>query len=278
MLKQAVQQVLPERFLNRCVDIVDRVSLGKIAHRPFDAESLRSLTTQELSRIFSDPEITAAWSEDHARISKVIGSGEINGGVNPGDRRAIYSLIMALKPANVLEIGTHIGMSTIYIATALKRLNEGGEITTVDIIDVNHPEDGSWKKCGMDKPPASIANELAVRDRVHFHTGPCQSFMETTNSKFDFIFLDGDHRAGAVYQELSLALNILGRDGVILLHDYYPEAKPLSANSLTLGGPYYALLRVHKENPALKAFPLGALPWPTNQGTNMTSLALVVSA
>jgi predicted O-methyltransferase YrrM len=53
---------------------------------------------------------------------------------------------MALNPRKVLEVGTHIGASTIYIAAALKRLNEGGKLTTVDIIDVNHPEQGSWKK------------------------------------------------------------------------------------------------------------------------------------
>ena len=46
------------------------------------------------------------------------------GGVNPGDRQAVYYLIMALKPQNVLEVGTHIGASMPHIARALKRLNQ----------------------------------------------------------------------------------------------------------------------------------------------------------
>ena len=62
---------------------------------------------------------------------------------------------------------------------------------------------------------------------------------------------------------------------VILLHDFYPEAKPLYPDNNTISGPYLAMERVKKENPNITVTPLGDLPWPTKQGVNMTSLAIV---
>ena len=40
-------------------------------------------------------------------------------------------------------------------------------------------------------------------------------------------------------------------------------------------GPFQALSRIGRENAAIKVCPLGALPWPTKQGSHLTSLALV---
>jgi predicted O-methyltransferase YrrM len=278
MIKQTAKANLPTPVLNALKRCWGRLELGKVPKKRFDAGNLRSLASRELSRIFSDPVITVAWGEDHATIAGLFGDGDYFGGVNPGDRRALYFLIMALKPRNVLEVGTHIGASTIYTAAALKRLNEGGKLTTVDIIDVNHPEQGSWKKVAMSKSPADFALEFGLLDRIRFHTSSSLEFMRATDQRFDFIFLDGDHAARTVYEEVSSALPLLHKGSLILLHDYYPDAKPLFPHSAPIVGPFHALRRVHKENPVIEVVQLGELPWPTKQGTNMTSLALVAKS
>ncbi|HEY7986876.1 MAG TPA: class I SAM-dependent methyltransferase [Methylophilaceae bacterium] len=278
IIKQAAKAILPTPFLNRCVNTVGQLQLQRVPTKRFDAGNLRSLASPEFSHIFHDPVVIAAWEEDDAAIADLFGGGDYSGGLNPGDRRALYFLIMALKPRNVLEVGTHIGASTIYIAAALKRLNQGAKLTTVDITDVNHPEQGAWKKVGMSKSPASFAAEFGLLDRIQFHTGPSLEFMRVTDQQFDFIFLDGDHAARTVYEELCLALPLLRKGSLILLHDYYPDAKPLYPHSATIGGPFHALRRIHKENPLIEVLPLGELPWPTKQGMNVTSLALVVKS
>ena len=275
-LKQAIAAILPQPVLNQCQELVDRLRLEKVPQKRFDAGNLRSLASLDLSRFFADPEIVAAWEEDHATISGLYHDKGLLGGVNLGDRRAIYFLIMALKPRNVMEVGTHIGASSIFIAAALMRLNEGRKLTTVDISDVNHPEYGPWRKTGMSKSPANCARELGLRDQIHFHTGRSQEFMKATDQRFDLIFLDGDHRSTAVYEELSAALPLLNGNGVILLHDYYPNARPLFSDGVTIGGPFRAMMRVHNENSVIEVLPLGVLPWPTKLGTNITSLALIV--
>jgi hypothetical protein len=40
-------------------------------------------------------------------------------------------------------------------------------------------------------------------------------------------------------------------------------------------GPFQAIERLRAEGAPLKVLPLGALPWPTKLGSNMTSLALL---
>ena len=63
------------------------------------------------------------------------------GGVNLGDRRTIFYLVNRFKHESVLEIGTHIGASTLHIASALYRnqldFKVPANLTTLDIRDVN---------------------------------------------------------------------------------------------------------------------------------------------
>jgi len=228
-----------------------------------------------LSGIFSDEIIAPAWEKDHANVKELYGSDDKMGGVNPGDRRALYYLIMALKPNNILEVGTHIGASTLYIARALKRLGEDGKVSSVDIIDVNDPMRGAWKSGGLSCSPKEFAEQLQCVDRITFYEKDSLQFMQATKQRYDLIFLDGDHRARTVYQEVSSALPLLSPNGVLLLHDYYPAGKPLFPDNGIVAGPFYALNRIQKENPGIKVLPLGALPWPTKQGTTITTLAIV---
>lgn len=276
MLKQTVKAVLPESVTHQYFELRGKIRLQKVPIRTFDTRNLRSLSSVDLSRGFSDPEISKAWDEDHRAISALYREGELNMGVNPGDRRAIYSLVMSLRPQRVLEIGTHIGTSAIYIAAALRRLQEGGTLTTIDIFDVNDPRQGAWQKVGLPKSPAECAKDLGLSEQIELHRGLSQDYMKTTRERYDLIFLDGDHDAWAVYEELSLALPLLRKNGAILLHDFYPDGKPIRANGSAIGGPFRALARAQKEDPAIQVLPLGTLPWQTQQGSNTTTLALVL--
>jgi predicted O-methyltransferase YrrM len=90
------------------------------------------------------------------------------------------------------------------------------------------------EKIGMSKSPANFAAEFGLLGRIRFHTGPSLEFMRVTDQRFNFIFLDGDHGAKAVYEELGSALPLLDEGSLILLHDYYPDAKPPYPHSATL--------------------------------------------
>jgi predicted O-methyltransferase YrrM len=277
-VKQLIKAIVPRTVLSSAIETRDWLRLVALPRHSFHSSNLRPAQALPLADIFGNQDIGIAWEKDHRAIKNLYGDEDMEGGVNPGDRRALYYMIMALKPRNVLEVGTHIGASTLHIARALRRLNLNGQMTSVDIVDVNDPERGAWKQLGLPKSPQDFASQLECLDLIDFRTGVCLDFMHTTRLRYDFVFLDGDHTARAVYQEVSAALPLLEIGGVVLLHDYYPGALPLYPDNATISGPFRALERIRKENPALGVLPLGDLPWPTKQGKKTTSLALVVRA
>jgi predicted O-methyltransferase YrrM len=224
-----------------------------------------------LRGIFSNEDIIDHWSRAHSNISVHLDADKY-GGVNPGDRRAIYYLIQALRPQRVLEIGTHIGASTAYISHALER---GARLTTVDIADVN-ATNGPWRQLGLELSPAAVIDSLALPATVEFMTSSSLDYLRHSDEKFNFIFLDGDHASNTVYKEVSVALENLDEDGVILLHDYYPDRRALFPDGKVLYGPCLAMERISREQPDIRVVPLAQLPWTTRRGSHNTSLALLM--
>ncbi len=257
-------------------DIRSRRHLSVTSKLPFNTQNLTSSTSINLEKLLntSSPRLQN-WAQDKAAIAGILGDEDEYGGVNPGDRRALYTLIANMAPKKVLEVGTHIGASTLYIAAALKA-SETGEMVSVDILDVNAP-DAPWLKVGLKNSPLHNVQHIDCAEIVTFEQSSSLQYLERTQERFNFIFLDGDHGAKTVYNEVSLALDVLAPGGVILLHDYYPNGKALYKDGSIIPGPYRALERIKKENNNIAALPLGTLPWPTKQDTNITSLALVVA-
>lgn len=278
-MKQLLKSILPPTLLNRAIIMRDQIRLAATPAQNFDHTALNgALTAAQLKGFFNNEAVATEWQATVEKISKLYVQTKPGGGVNPGDRRALYYLIRALRPRNMLEVGTHIGASTVYIAEALKAAQaETGmpaHLTTVDIIDVN-AADAPWHQQDLAHSPRGFLEAFGTSDLVTFKAMPSTEFLDSTTEKFDFIFLDGDHGSRTVYEEVSKALRILSPGGVILLHDYYPAARAIFNNGTVIAGPFLALDRIMRENNNIAVLPLGELPWPTKNGLNITSLALV---
>src|SRR3954453_22373109 len=111
--------IVPDRVLAAAIVARERWQLMQVPVRRFTAEPLRQMSRAQLEAAFQDEVISAAWWQDLTRISAAMPYEDIYGGVCPGERRAIYHLIAFFKPVHVLEIGTHIGASTLVIAKSL---------------------------------------------------------------------------------------------------------------------------------------------------------------
>ena len=123
-----------------------------------------------------------------------------------------------------------------------------------------------------------MINKIEADNYTKFVVSNSLDFFKNNSQKFDFIFLDGLHDAYMVYQEIPAALKHLNDGGFILLHDYFPNQKPLWSGIPPIVGPYLAVKRLKDEGVDLEVIPLGELPWATKLGTNMTSLALLTKA
>jgi SAM-dependent methyltransferase len=153
---------------------------------------------------------------------------------------------------------------------------EGGNtytMHTLDIQDFNDP--AVWRRYGAAYSPAGMAEQMGRADQVTFHVTDALHYLTTCDERFDLIFLDGDHSPAAVYREIPAALRVLNPGGYILLHDYFPDFKPLYGRGSVVPGPFLAVQRLQREGVPVTALPLGELPWPTKRTYHVTSLALL---
>jgi predicted O-methyltransferase YrrM len=275
-LGQLARQLTPSFVKNKIRFQKDSKQLDALQRVTCEIGNLRDSRDFSLSDIFGSPEINGLWLDSEKEIQQFSIPGG-TGGVNQGDRRAIYHLISALKPQSVLEVGTHIGASTIHLASALRN-NTDKNITmaTVDILDVNSPTEQPWLEYGATYSPIEMVEKLGYGSFVEFKTDTSLNYAANCQRTFDFIFLDGYHSAKTVYQEIPVALKLLNPNGVILLHDYFPNMKPLWSNGSVIPGPYLATERLRSEGVGVTVAPLGELPWPTKLGSQVTSLALLL--
>ena len=241
--------------------------------------STRVFTASWLTETFADGRINADWDEDGRQIAD-LDLPEMTGGANPGDCRALYYLVRRLKPQRILEIGTHLGCSTVTQAMAVARNRADGiaaTLDTVDIRDVNDPQmRPGWSSSPLTRLARTIAT-LGCEEFVRFKVGRSLDVLADSHRRYGMIFLDGDHSAEVVYQEIPLALRRLEPPGLIMLHDYFPDQRPLWPGREPVVGPNLGVGRIVSEG-AGRAVPLGDLPWPTKLGTQTTSLAVLTRA
>ena len=85
-------------------------------------------------------------SRDYSKYLKTFNLPENSGGINIGDQKALYFLTKLYTPTKILELGTHIGYSTINFLMASKKNQNFENLTTVDIIDINDEKNFKLEK------------------------------------------------------------------------------------------------------------------------------------
>ena len=274
-MKKLIAFFLPEIIKSYIRIIKNKINLSKCSKNICNTEKLREVDNNFCEEIFNSSEINNDWENKMKNNLSFLNLPDDNHGINKGDQKAIYYLIKGLKINSVLEIGTHIGVSTYYFANALKDVDNDYNIVTVDIIDVNDINIKHWKNFGATNSPLSLMEIGGLSDNVEFIKSNSVDYMKSCTQNFDLIFLDGSHEAEVVYNEIPLALSLLNPNGIILLHDYYPNNKPIWNNNVILPGPYLAINRYNNEAVDFKASPFGDLPWQTKNNSNSSSLAII---
>lgn len=252
-------------------------ALGLTPRRRLSASALRPFTRADALEVMSTPAAQNAYAAMSEKFD-ALGLIDIADAANQGDRRALFQLVYALAPQRVLEIGTCNGASTAFIAAALRsqpNQTPVPRLTTVDLIDVNDPAQGIWQRSGLPFSPRGLLERLGLADLVTFEQGGSDPYFAHSKERFDFIFIDGSHRAPNVYSDIAGALAHIAEGGVIVLHDFYPDAKPLWNGENAIPGVFIGVQRAISECSALSVIPLQSLPWATKRNGNVTSLALL---
>lgn len=126
------------------------------------------------------------------------------------ERVFLYSLVYSLGPRWSLEIGTYEGGSAEIISDALDDLQFGGRLISID-----------------PNPGQISIDRQRIRHNTDFVEGyfprDIAKVMPPGGAKFDFAFVDGDHRYEGVLADLRALGAILNGGAHVLLHDAYHD-------------------------------------------------------
>lgn len=165
-----------------------------IIEEPFINEYHRSLTTAPLGRL---------------GIAICVDLG-IDGYLQRDDTLKIYELAY-FSSNDILELGTHKGLSTSIIARAIHESGSKNRLVTVDI-------DASAVKVAK----SNIAN-IPGKESVDFNVSDATAFMDQLikdGRKFGFVFVDHWHGYEATHEAAVRLPQLLEKGGFALFHDY----------------------------------------------------------
>jgi predicted O-methyltransferase YrrM len=145
---------------------------------------------------------------------------DIDTKISPSQGIYLYELCLSVKPKSSLEIGMAYGYSTIYFLAAIAK-NQTGHHTSIDPF-----QNTAWNGIGL-----THANALAPT------TGkdPAFQFIEDrsdrvatdlarSNSVFDLVFIDGNHRFDDVLVDLYLYAQLCTVGGYIIFDDMWMDS------------------------------------------------------
>jgi len=118
------------------------------------------------------PEVAAALAEADAQCRR-----ERIPMLGPDKARFLYSLVLREQPALVVECGTAVGYSGLWICAALER-NDGGRLITLEL-DADRAEQAGRR-----------FHSAGVSDRVEQRVGDARETIRALRGPVDFLFLD----------------------------------------------------------------------------------------
>jgi predicted O-methyltransferase YrrM len=119
--------------------------------------------------------------------------------------QALFKLTLELQPKRILELGTSLGLTTLYLHAAA---GQNAQITTIEGAPAI----------------AEIAKENFIHfgaDTIQLRLGKFENQLSQLNQEFDLIYIDGDHRFGPTMNYFEKCKSLLSPKGWMILDDIY---------------------------------------------------------
>lgn len=159
--------------------------------------------------------------------------------ISPQAGLFLHSLTLNIQPRLVIETGTFIGISTIWIGAALAELNNGGVLHSFD--DLGPIERGPWRdaemRCGRPVFVRKNLEDAGISSIVTLYPGQTQDTLPHhlptipglktgsggTGGGCQFAFIDADHSIEGVEREFRAIEPYIDVGGYLAFHDTFPE-------------------------------------------------------
>jgi predicted O-methyltransferase YrrM len=190
------------------------------------ASSARAVLRQARGRLTTDI-LTWRYRDEFLDVWRT--ADWIPGWFHEGSASLFYSVIREQHPAVVVEIGSYLGRSTVFLALALQRTNSPGRVIAVD------PHTGDRQQleglAAEQLPSYELFRQHCRAARVdHLIEARVQTSAQAAlgwSAPIDLLFVDGWHSYDAVLNDGQAWLPHLSPRGVVVFDDYnaYEEVR-----------------------------------------------------
>lgn len=133
-------------------------------------------------------------------------------GVDPANGMWLYDEYRRHTPGSSLEIGMAYGFSTLFFLAAIAK-NGAGTHTAIDPF-----ESSSWHGIGAEKVRQVGSHAFRLIEDAHVHAA---ADLARQHRRFDFIFIDGNHRFDDALVDFTIFAPLLNKGGHIILDDMW---------------------------------------------------------
>jgi predicted O-methyltransferase YrrM len=142
----------------------------------------------------------------------------------PSQGLQLRNLVLERELRSCVEIGCFIGVSSLWLASAIQELG-GGSLRSVDLFEPKKPNRFHFSFLDDPYETALAAAQKAGLDRiVEFVRSDSSSYAERLRAvaQMDMVFIDGDHTFLGIARDFLGYFPLLRKGGVAVLHDIYP--------------------------------------------------------
>jgi len=120
-----------------------------------------------------------------------------------------------------LEIGSYQGRSTVWLLENILT-DDSSIITCIDTFEgsAEHNECNECKKDLKNLFDIFSHNISAFSNKVNIIRDKSQVALKRITEEYDFIYVDGDHKASAVIEDAILSFHLLKNGGMMIFDDY----------------------------------------------------------
>ena len=127
--------------------------------------------------------------------------------ISPKFGKLIHRIVSHIAPKEIMEVGTAMGISTLYIATAAPK----SKIVTME-------------GCAMIAEKARENFNIFKMENIELDLGNFNTLMAKTLQKFDqldFVLIDGNHRKDPTIEYFEMMLPLLQSNSIVMIDDIY---------------------------------------------------------
>lgn len=143
-------------------------------------------------------------------LEEMYADGERAGHTDAGTRNLLFSLVLDVLPEKVVEVGGHIGLSSLVMGEAL-RLNGRGKLYTIE------PQPHYLERLRYYTSKASLEDFIEVIPG-YSHDTAVKSTIEAV-APLDLVYVDACHDYLEARHDITYFSRLLRQNGVMVLHD-----------------------------------------------------------